>query len=129
MHYRAVDGVSRDILIVDKECKIIAHGTSVAMNGDSFVSIRLNNDDIVKHFVEMTDMTKSLMHSVGHVRFRPVSGMYISPALDLGEKDNEIINNIFDGTYAVSEFELRYRMVPEFFKYVEGYGAGLSNKE
>lgn len=129
MLYRAVDGVSKDILIVDKECKIIGRGTSVAMRGNDFVCIRLIKEDIDKLLINLPDMSKSLMHSIGHLRCCPISGMFIQPTLDLGNEENEIMENIFADTYAVSEFELRYRMVPDFFKNVEGYGVGLSSEE
>ena len=129
MYYRAVDGVGKDILIVDKECKIVARATSIGMRGNDFVSIRLIKEDFEKLLSGLSDMSKSLMHSIGHLRCCPISGMFIQPTLDLGDKENEIMENIFADTYAVGEFELRYRMVPDFFKNVEGYGAGLSSEE
>lgn len=129
MHYRAIDGVSKDVLVVDKECKIVARGTSIAMRGNDFVSIRLIKEDFDKLLNGLSDMSRSLMHSIGHLRCCPISGMFIQPTLDLGDEENEIMEKIFADTYAVSEFDLRYRMVPDFFKDVEGYGAGLSSEE
>ncbi|NTV78162.1 MAG: hypothetical protein HGA25_03210 [Clostridiales bacterium] len=129
MYYRAVDGVSKDILIVDKESKIIARGVSIGMRGNDFVAIRLAKEDFEKLLSGLSDMAKSLMHSIGHIRCCPISGMFIQPTLDLGDDENGIIENIFADTYAVSEFDLRYRMVPDFFKNVEGYGSCFSEKD
>lgn len=129
MIYRAVDGVSKDVLVVNKECKVIARGTSIAMRGNDFVSIRLIKEDFDKLLGGLSDMSKSVMHSIGHLRCCPISGMFIQPTLDLGDEENEIMENIFNDTYVVSEFDLRFRMVPDFFKEVDGYGAGLSSEE
>ncbi len=120
----AIYSVGHDVVII-KDKKIFARGKSIAMKGIDFVSIRLCKEDFEKTFGQTSGMTKAVLNSIGHLRFFPVSGLYISPSLDLGEVDNAIVNVQFENTYVVDHFNLQYRMTPDFFKDVEDYGVGL----
>lgn len=76
----------------------------------------------------LPDNIRQMMDIIGHLRFCPISGMYIEPVLDLDDEEFDNIESMFDKTYAVGEFELRYGMVPDFFKNVEGYKSGIITK-
>lgn len=120
----AVYSVGHAVVII-KDKKIFARGKAIVMKGIDFVSIRLEKEDFEKAFAETSEMTKAVLNSIGHIRFFPVSGVYISAGLDLGDVDNAIIDDQFINTRVVDHFNLRFGMVPDFFKDVEDYGVGL----
>lgn len=127
MIHRAIDGVSKDVLIVDKDGKVIARGRSVSMKGNEFVSILLDKKDAELLLDSISNLTQIPMQSIGHIRCSPINGMFIEPTLDLNDQEFQIFENAFGDTYAVSEFDLRYGMVPDFFKVVPGYRSAISS--
>jgi hypothetical protein len=118
--YRAIDSVNKQVLVI-KNGKIIANGISISMRGNEFAGVRLSNANLTF----LPDNIRQMMDIIGHLRFCPISGMYIEPTLGLDDEEFDHIESMFDKTYAVGELELRYGMVPDFFKNVEGYKSSI----
>ena len=132
MHmHMAIQSVGKDIVII-KDNKIIAKGQSVTMRGDDFVSIKLKDEYVQQFFNKFSPKTLELFKAIGHLRYFPTSGYFCSLPLDF-EKDEEQkvsdeIEEMFSASLAVDHFNLRYRMVPDYFKDSEDYG-NIFNKE
>jgi hypothetical protein len=117
--FPAIASVGSDVVVL-KDNKVFAKGRSVAMRERDFVSIRLQDEDFNRLFADMTEDHKKIVNSIGHVRFDPTTGHFICLSLDLSEL-YEKIDELFDGTLVVDAFNLRWGMVPDYFKDAEGY--------
>lgn len=120
----AVPSTGKTVLVI-KENKVIGKGSAQLAVGTDFVGIRFTEGEILEMTKDLT-VVKIFEHKHAYFRYSPVSGAFIGSAYD---KDREDEFDVLQDTTVVDEFNLKYRMVPEHFKDVPGYGAVMDELE
>ena len=115
MYYPAVPSTG-DVLII-RDSKVIGKGKVAYRRGDDYCGIKITEGDLIKE-LENTEAVKTLGIYNCSFRYFPISGIYCGDEF-FDTFDHE---DILDNTMIVDEFNLKFRMVPEWFSEVEGYG-------
>lgn len=116
MFYKAFCGGSNEIYLV-KDNKIISTA-KWAFTKDGMVSVYFTDDSIVSKYVKNLDGTEP-RHA--YFTYSIYDGFFITSMFDHVEE----IDDFFADTRIVDSFNLRWGMVPDTFKDVEGYRCQL----
>lgn len=115
MYYPAVPSTG-DVLII-RDSKVIGKGKVTYRVGDTICGIKITEGDIIKE-LENCEAVQVLGISDCSFRYFPTSGAYCGDEFPDTFDHEEVLKD----TQVVDEFNLKFRMVPERFSEVEGYG-------
>jgi hypothetical protein len=128
MNHYAIEGVAKPVVVI-KDNKIVAKGVSVLKRGDDWVSIKLSQEDVEKYLFMIPSSIKEIMDSVGHIHVSPLTGIFLQTSFILDDDLCEEVEKIFENSYTVDHFNLRYGMVPKNFENAEDYRAAIINSD
>lgn len=120
MYDMAIQGTGKPTLLI-KDNKVLATVRVEALSSNH-ASVTLTEGDyaqLIKPLAPDLQCGHYPVHKLVYLRFSPYSGMYLECNLD--GRDAEAVNEWFEYTRIVDEFNLHYGMVPDTFKDVEGY--------
>lgn len=111
MYKKAFNGGNNDIYLV-KDNKIIGNAKWAGIK-DGVVSVYFKDESIVSKFSNHTGIYTQYVYFYYSI----YTGDFLSSNFD----DDKEVDEFFDDTRIVDAFNLRWGMVPDSFKDVEGY--------
>lgn len=124
MMHNAIETVGRSTLVI-KGKEILCKTIVVGMRGHESASINFPEAEFAKYIDPLIgdlDTGSYPRHKLLFIHFSPFSGMFLDHnSTPGGEKLDEWLEDV----RIVDEMNFRYRMVPDVFKEVAGYGDGF----
>lgn len=117
--YGALQNVGKTVLFI-KDNKVIGKGSSQIGHGDDWHGIRVESGEIFDQLKDLAPFNSGklgIKHS--YIRFSPLSGVYLG--MNFSDEYPEV-DALLEMVRVVDEFNFGYRMAPDSFKEVEGYG-------
>lgn len=125
--HRAVENLSADILVVQNN-KVICTAKGFVGNGDKWVAVTFVEDSSIVEKIKQTKFYETHKENLHWkylpFRFMPITGTFLCCGFTGHEEIMEELEAIFEDVRIVNAFQLRWGMVPDTFKDVEGYRKG-----
>lgn len=118
--FPAVENVGREVVLI-RDNKVIGEGYSVTKAG-GIVSIEMR-DDAAKALIENSMQVKVLAESFPEKKYKWAYFRFFGFDGSYADSEDDRYHAEFENVRVVDKFNLRYGIVPDSFKDVEGCGA------